>query len=321
MLRAWLPTFLVVAGCATGATARPDGVPPGDGRPAQGDPILGPVVEAGALDVRVLDVGQGDAILIRGPDGAIVLIDAGPGSGGPRVLEACRRLGIRRIDRVIVSHAHLDHIGGFQRLLGQIEVGEVIDPGFAHGAKTYERFLNKVRGLGVPYTVARRGMEIPLGKGARLVLLSPEEPLLAGTRSDANANSVVGRLDFGDVCMVLSADAELPTEDRILDSQQAIRCPVLKVAHHGSRHSTSRRWLSAVRPQVAVISAGAKNRYGHPADEAIARLEEAGATVYRTDLHGTVLVRTDGRRVMVATENAPEHQAAAPAAAAAGGAR
>lgn len=227
-------------------------------------------------------------------------------------------MGSRRIDFAILSHAHLDHLGGFLRLMDKVDIVEVVDPAFPHTGKTYQRFLKQVEARGVRYTVARRGMEIPLGGGARLVLLAPEEPLFHGTRSDANANTIVARLDYGDICMVLTGDAELPTEDRVLDSREPIRCPILKVAHHGSRHSTSERWLDGVRPELAVISAGHKNRYGHPAPETLRRLEAVGATIYRTDLHGTVGLRTDGQRVTVVTTNTPKAPAAAPTAAAPG---
>lgn len=304
-----LPTLLLVVGCAT---APPVGQAPATGAvqgvasqkaPASG--VLGPVALQGTLEVRVIDVGQGDGILIKGPDGVIAVMDAGHGSGGLKIADELRRMGASRIDYAILSHAHLDHLGGFLRLIKKVQIGQVVDPAFPHSGKTYKRFLKMIEEQGVPYVVARRGMEISLGGGAKLVLLAPEEPLLSGTRSDPNANTVVARLDYGEICMVLTGDAELPTEDRVLDSQQHIRCPVLKVAHHGSAHSSSERWLERVRPEVAVISAGKKNRYGHPALETLNRLQAVGARVYRTDEHGTVSLRTDGHRVMVVTTQAP----------------
>ena len=304
-----LTTLLLVAGCATAPPGKPGpGAGPGQVDPTQDPPasgVLGPVAKECALEIRVMDVGQGDGILIKGPDGVIAVMDAGHGSGGLKIADELRRMGKSRIDYAILSHAHLDHLGGFLRLMKKVQIGQVVDPAFPHVGKTYNRFLKMVEDAGVPYTVARRGMEIPLGAGAKLVLLAPEEPLFRGTRSDPNANTIVARLDYGEICMVLTGDAELPTEDRVLDSKQHIRCPLLKVAHHGSAHSTSERWLQGVRPEVAVISAGRRNKYGHPAQETLSRLQAVGARVYRTDQHGTVSLRTDGRRVMVVTSNAP----------------
>ena len=310
-LAPWASILLLLVGCAT-LPPMPAGtgpVGPAASDPGQDPPrpsVLGPVALEGALEVRVVDVGQGDGILIRSPSGVIALVDAGHGSGGLKISDELRRMGASRIDYAILSHAHIDHMGGLLRLLKKIDVGEVVDSAFPHTGKTYLRFLKLVEDRNVKYTVARRGMEISLGGGARLTLLAPEEPLLRGTRSDPNANSIVARLDYGEICMVLTGDAELPTEDRVLDSKQPIRCAVLKVAHHGSAHSSSERWLDAVHPEIAVISAGQRNRYGHPASETISRLAAAGARIYRTDLHGTISVRTDGRRVMVVTTDTPK---------------
>ncbi len=312
---ALVPALLLVVGCATlppgvgGIRPIPGTTGPGTGQPT----VLGPVALEGTLELRVVDVGQGDGMIIRGPDGTIAVMDAGHGSGGLKISDELRRMGANRIDYAILSHAHLDHLGGFLRLMKKnIEIREVVDPAFPHTGKTYKRFLKLVEDKGVKYTVARRGMEISMGEGTKLVLLAPEDPLFRGTRSDPNANTIVARLDYGEICMVLTGDAELPTEDRVLDSKQHIRCPILKVAHHGSAHSSSERWLETVHPEIAIISAGNRNRYGHPAPETLGRLEAVGARVYRTDQHGTISVRTDGRRVMVVTTHTPIQ--AAPAA-------
>lgn len=312
-----LATLLLVVGCATvppSGPGTPSGIGPGRTDPSQTNPgqtVLGPVASEGAVEIRVVDVGQGDGIIIKGPDGLVAVMDAGHGSGGLKIADELRRMGSSKIDYAILSHAHLDHLGGFLRLMKKVQIDKVVDPGFPHVGKTYKRFLKMVEDQGVPYVVARRGMEISLGAGATLAILAPEEPLLRGTRSDPNANTIVARLNYGEICMVFTGDAELPTEDRLLDSKQDIRCPILKVAHHGSAHSTSERWLDRVQPELAVISAGRRNKYGHPAPETIRRLEAVGARIYRTDLHGTVSIRTDGRRVMVVTTHAPGLPAAA----------
>ena len=281
--------------------------------------VLGPVAAEGATELRVLDVGQGDGVLIRGPGGKTVLVDAGTGKGGLAAVAELAKLGLARVDIAVITHPHLDHMGGFIRMFDKVAFGEFLDSGYPHTSKTFIRLLNEIEKRGIPLRKVRRGEKIDLGGGATMSVLAPEEPLFHGTRSDANANSIVLRVDVGDVCAVLAADAEAETEERIEASGDSIRCPVLKVAHHGGSHSTSDTWLAAVKPAVAVISVGARNRYGHPREDTLDRLEAVGARVYRTDRDGTVVVRTDGKRVMVIIENQQTPVAPAQPAAAVGG--
>ena len=153
----------------------------------------------------------------------------------------------------------------------------------------------------MPVRTATRGRVIDLGGGATITLLGPPEPVIVGSRSDVNANSVVLRLDYRTVGMLFAADAEAKTERWLLESGIPLRAAVLKVAHHGSRYSSTRAFLRAVQPRIAVISAGAVNDYGHPAVQTLNALARQPTRVYRTDLDGTVTVTTDGTGVQVAT--------------------
>ena len=149
------------------------------------------------------------------------------------------------------------------------------------------------------------GRTVQLGGGARLVLLTPPRPAIAGSRSDVNANSVVARLDYGRVRVLFAADAEAATERWLLARSADLRADVLKVAHHGSRHASSPAFLRAVAPTLAVIGVGSANRYRHPAPETLGRLERAGIRVFRTDLDGTVTVESDGETLEVRSERHP----------------
>jgi len=262
------------------------------------------------LSLTMIDVGQGDALLARGPSGQTMLVDGGGeiegrptgyDVGTRRLLPALRRLGVRRVDVVMLSHPHEDHVGGLVPVLQNFSVGLVLDTGVPHPGPSYVEFLRLVGARPIPYRLARRGMQVDLGDGLILSILHPQEPLLRGTSSDANLNSIVARLTFGSVAVLLTGDAEAATEAQLLDLGDDVRSLILKVAHHGSRTSTTPVFLEAVRPAVALISAGVMNPFGHPDAEVIERLEDAGAAVYRTDVHGAVTVTTDGTRVTIRT--------------------
>ncbi len=255
---------------------------------------------AADLRVRFIDVGQGDGILILSPDHKAVLVDAGPPEASTAVLAALRAEHVSHLDLVIATHAHLDHIGGMVKVLKQVPTRFYMDPGFPYGSSAYKRLLKYLEAHHVPVRTARRGRTINLGGGAVLHLLAPQMPFFHDTRSDPNANSVVGRLTYGKVSILLTGDAEAPTEARLVKGG-GLKSTVLKVCHHGSRYSSTPAFLAAVKPKIAVISVGVHNRYGHPSKQTIRRLEAVGAKVYRTDLDGTVVFSTDGKTWKVTT--------------------
>ncbi|HYY97267.1 MAG TPA: ComEC/Rec2 family competence protein [Pyrinomonadaceae bacterium] len=254
------------------------------------------------LQVHVLDVGLGDSILVVAPSGKTVLVDAGPTAAGKKVVEALKRIGVDHLDYFIATHAHADHIGGAVELFKAMNVGRVYYSGYPlKGTREYDDFLKAVQQKNVPLERATPDTPaVDLGDGALLRVLAPTEPFfvakdLSAGGNEPNANSVVARLDYGDFSMLLAADAEEQTERRMTERGADFAAKILKVAHHGSKYATSADFLKRGGFKFAIVSTGADNRYGLPAQETLDRMKAAGLRVYRTDMQGEITVTTRGQ--------------------------
>jgi len=261
-----------------------------------------PFVTQGRLQVYALDVGQGDSHLIISPDGKSVLIDAGPPQAGDEVVAALKKRNIKSLDLAVATHPHADHIGGMRAVLENVEVKNFLDSGRKdYASKEYERLLRVLDEKKIKFIEAKKGMKFDLDSGVRLETLNPQGDgqWILKVRSGGsveNANSVVLRLSYGNFSMLFTGDAETETEELMMKSGEPLRAQVLKVGHHGSRYATSGKFLEAVAPEVAIISCGAGNRYDHPAQATLDRLQRAGAKIYRTDLNGDIAIMTDGNK-------------------------
>ena len=258
----------------------------------------------GTFEIVAIDVGQGDAIALRTPRGRWLLVDAGPrGFGGSdagltRVVPYLHARGARRLEAVILTHPDEDHAGGLASVLGSVATRAVLGPGVAMGQAGHMDGLAEARREGVPWRRATVGDAWTLD-GVRFRVLHPPGPGPAAPAHDApNDWSVVLHVRYGDFTALLMGDAGEDVESLILrtDSAAATAVTVLKVGHHGSATSSSEAFVRATSPGIAIVPVGARNRYGHPAPEVIARLEQAGARVLRTDISGTVALaaRSDG---------------------------
>ncbi|MDR7486502.1 MAG: DNA internalization-related competence protein ComEC/Rec2 [Armatimonadota bacterium] len=266
-----------------------------------------------ALVVTALDVGQGDAILIRSPSGRAALVDGGGEIGAERagwdvgrrrVVPALRRAGLQRVDVLLLSHPHEDHVGGLPAVVENFPVGLVLDPGVPHPSPSYARWLRLIEAARIPYRIARAGVLIDLGGGVRLAILYPPDPIPDLDGDPVHAGGVVARLTHRGAALLLTGDAEAATERFLVDRGAPLASQVLKVGHHGSRTSTTRAFLDRVRPQMAVISVGADNVFGHPHPATLQALSDAGVVVYRTDLDGAVTLTSNGAGWHAATARA-----------------
>lgn len=251
---------------------------------------------AAELTLTCFSVGQGDALLIQSPTGKKVLIDGGPPESREALVNKLRARGVASLDLVLLTHPHLDHLGGFLAVLGAFPVRSYLDSGYPQSSPAYGNLLRALEERKIPVLRASAGRKIDLGGGATLTLLGPPSPFINSGRSDVNANSVVTRLTYGSAAAVLSGDAEPETEAWLLSQGVTLQAEVLKVGHHGSRYASGAAFLKAVQPRYALISVGARNDYGHPTAEALARLSAAGAQVLRTDQQGDITLRSrDGQ--------------------------
>jgi competence protein ComEC len=305
----WIPReWTALAGIGAGGAwivARSRGAAAGSRRLASvswaaalvlGWPLLLVAAGRGTLEIRILDVGQGDAIALRTPRGRWVLVDAGPpweGRGPGPVVGPLRRLGVHRLEALVFTHPDADHVGGGVDVLQALEVGAVLDPGVATGKEGYVDLLEEAMARGVPWRRARAPLEWTIDDVTIQVLHPGAAP---DARSASNELSVVLLVRWGRFEALLTGDASRAVERALLPELPRGGLELLKVGHHGSDTSTDSLLLAHTAPGVAVISAGRDNRYGHPALPVLRRLSAAGVPVRRTDRDGTIRVqaRSDG---------------------------
>jgi len=261
------------------------------------------------LHVSFLDVGQGDAILIQTPNGQDILIDGGPDPQKIN-LELGEKLPFwdRTIDLVVCTQPHADHVTGLVEVLQRYKVKQVLEPGVSYNSSIYREWLRLVEDKGIEHNIARAGQEIDLGSGITIEILNPLAEFFQGTSCDIDNNGVVLKLAWNKVSFLFTADIREEAEFELIGQRANLKSTVLKVAHHGSETSTTSQFLAAVDPEVAVISVGADNTFGHPSPEVMERLiDRLGEdNVYRTDEDGTVEFITDGERLWLSFTRSEE---------------
>ncbi|MBE6829138.1 MAG: MBL fold metallo-hydrolase [Ruminococcaceae bacterium] len=257
--------------------------------------------EQDATSVYFLDVGQGDSELIRLKTGENILIDAGTPETARELADYLADLGVSKIDCLIATHPHADHIGGMEQIVDRFSVGKVYMPRIPDSqiptTATYEKLLTAIDRKGLKITAAKAGMVIFDTGEEKLEILAPNSEKYG----DLNSYSIVTMLTSGEKRFLFTGDAESDSEKEMVKKGYDLRCDVLKCGHHGSSTSTSAAFLKAAGPSAAVISCGLNNDYGHPHKEVVDRLKKAGVTIYRTDQQKTILTQCDGKTIRFTT--------------------
>ena len=261
---------------------------------ASGSEPAAAAIDGGTMQVSFFDVGQGDCELIVLPDGKTILIDAGESKSANDIISFLEEKGVSRLDYVIATHPHADHIGGMRRVIEAFDVGEIYMPKVEHDTKTYENLLLTIQEKGLRIHTAKDGVSLIDAGGVSAQFVAP----CADRYKDLNNYSAVLRLTYGDVSFLFMGDAEQESEEQITAEVSA---DIIKLGHHGSSTSSSQAFLEAVSPSVAIISCGEGNSYGHPHEETLQTLDRLRIEAYRTDQDGTVTVTTDGTAYSIET--------------------
>lgn len=296
----FLSALLILAGCGTinndiSPTPSPEptatiAVSPTE-VPKITEPTENPSKNA-VIEVHFLDVGQADSILIKTPDGKSMLIDAGNNADGQAVVSYIKSQDISKIDILVGSHPHEDHIGGMDNVINSFDIGQIYMPRISHTTQTYEDVLTAIKNKGLKVTAPTAGTSFNIGE-AKCTILAPTSEKY----DDINNYSIVIRLQYGNTSFLFAGDAEEISEREMINKGFDLSADVLKIGHHGSSSSTSPDFLKKVSPKYAVISVGPENDYGHPSAEVMNRLKNANIPVYRTDESGTVICTSDGESI------------------------
>ncbi len=254
-----------------------------------------PPAAGSSFEIHFIDVGQADSALVI-CDGHYMLIDGGNAEDSDLVYSYLERRGAKRLDYMVATHAHEDHIGGLSGALNYTAVDAALCPVTEYSSKVFQNMVKYLGEQGKALTVPEPGDKFSLGS-ARVEILGPVREY-----DDTNNTSIVLRIDYGETSFLFTGDMETKAEEDLIDSGANLSATVLKAGHHGSDTSTGYRFLREVMPEYAVISVGEGNKYGHPSSEVLSRFRDAGAEVYRTDMQGHIIARSDGKAVIFTTE-------------------
>ena len=255
------------------------------------------------LKVHIIDVGQGDSTFVELPSGDTLLIDAGEREYGERVISYIESLGYQKVDYLVATHPHSDHIGGLQAVIESFDIGKVFMPKKSSTTSTFKKLLEAVKNKGLGIETAKAGKVIATDTDLSITILSPVEE---DYKDEMNLYSAVVKITYGKMRFLFMGDAETENEEQMQD----VSAEFIRVGHHGSRTSSGEEFVRRVGAQIAVVSVGKDNSYELPKEEILSRWQKAGATIYRTDKSGSLVFESDGESIIagdaVYTETEPK---------------
>ncbi|WDV44287.1 MBL fold metallo-hydrolase [Clostridiaceae bacterium M8S5] len=249
--------------------------------------------EAG-VEVHFIDVGQADCILIK-MGSKVSLIDGGNRDDSELVVAYLKKQNIKAIDYLVATHPHEDHIGGLPEVIRRFDIHKIYMPNKVATTKIFKTMLKEIKSKNIEVVSAKGGDMIYCNDNITYSVVAPN----SDEYDETNEYSVVTKLKYKEKAFIFTGDAEKDSEDEMVNMKYALKADVLKVGHHGGRTSSNTNFLNKVQPQIAVISCGKGNDYGHPNDEVLQRLRNVGTKIYRTDSSGTIIIKTDGNNIYV----------------------
>lgn len=249
-------------------------------------------LEKNTLTVHYLDVGQGDTTFIELPNNQTMLIDAGESGYAEKIIEYIKKLGYSKIDYVVGTHPHTDHIGGLANVINTFEIGLIYMPKAVSTSKTYEHLLNTILEKNMSVKTAKEGVNILEQESLKISILSPKQ----NSYTKLNNYSAVIKMVFQNTSFLFMGDAEKEVEQELTDE---VKADIIKIGHHGSNTSSSEEFVAKVKPQYAIVSVGKDNKYNHPYEEILNRWKNIGASIYRTDELGTIVATSDGTKIVI----------------------
>lgn|SRR5699024_3349138 len=251
------------------------------------------------MHVHFIDVGQGDSILIETPSQKSILIDGGPPESGKKVVTYLKDQGIAKLDLLIATHPDIDHIGGLLHVMREFPVKKIIDSGKLHTTKTYAKYIEHIWKYKIPVEIAKVDDTIPIDPELSIDILNSYSR--AKTNNDS---SIVLKVNYKEVSFLFMGDLEKKQEKK-LANMEGLDADIIKVAHHGSKTSSSFEFLQRVKPQIAILTYSKQNEFGHPVDRVIHNLNKINALIYSTAVFGDLVIRTNGDGYFILPEKSP----------------
>ncbi|WP_430788139.1 ComEC/Rec2 family competence protein [Virgibacillus flavescens] len=251
------------------------------------------------MDVHFIDVGQGDSILIETPADKTILIDGGTPESGKDIVNFIKKQQINKIDLLIVTHPDIDHIGGLSKVMKSFKIEKIMDSGKLYTTKTYRKYLGQIAKQDIPVEIAKKDQMIKLDPSLEIRVLNTYEPFRSNNESSIALKVTYNKMDF-----LFMSDIE-KKQEKVLTKIEDLQAEVLKVAHHGSRTSSSKEFLEKVKPQVAILTYSKQNDYGHPVDRVIENLYKVDASIFSTAVFGNITISTNGKEYYIWTEKGP----------------